>query len=345
MARPSARGLLIGLLSLSSWASPLDDAQKQIKDLQYAQASKTLKKVAAESDLSRDQVLQFYELSGIVAASMGDAKAARESFRRLLLLAPDFALKGRLAPRVTTPFAEARAAAREEPPFTIKVERTRVEGSLVTGLTVQRTGPIGWMKDVALRVDEEGVSREIIVGAAAGQVTVRGARVTATATARDARGWVLIATEPVTFETPRASPAVEKPIALTAPPSPPLTVADVEPEAPRYRPLAIGFGIAGGLALAGGIAAGVAMRGAENQARSATTDSNGVVTTLTRVQALALDEQAHQWATVANIGFVAAGVLVAAGVTTWILGSPRVTPVVAFLPGQGAVFAISGVLP
>lgn len=319
--------------------------------LRYPQASLLLKRVATQRNLSHSEVVRYYELAGIVAASLGDKAKAREAFRRLHLLQPGFVLKGRFAPKVTTPFFEAKAAAKDDGPMAVRLERASVEGGLVTGVVVLQQGPRGWISEVVVALDEDAVERTVTTRAAASQVVpVRGRRVAASARARDAMGWVLLEVPSTTFEVEappvvRATPPQLVPERPTDPPPPPPTVMAVpEASAPRFRPLAITLVAAGGLCLIGGAVASASVVDSRSRFEGALVNGAGVVTGLTRAQALGLEAQAQLAATFATVGFVAGGVLAAAGVTTWFLGNP-VQPTVGVLPGGGALFAVEGALP
>lgn len=349
--------LFLMLLALPSWGGPLEDALDQLKQLKYGQASKTLEKVHSLRNLSLDEVLRFYELSGIVRASLGDAGRARTSFAKLLRLRPDFALKGRFAPKVTTPFFEAKAISQEQGILRVELEASGFDGTTVTELTLKCRGGEGWVSELILRLDEDGVEREAMMSCTGSQaVKVRSRRVGATVLARDARGWVLLESGLARFEAPEAppAPAIEAPLLSEAMPSPPLPLVatptppliDKSASPAPLRGLTVGLAVAGGLALtAGAVSAGVNLDLHRRfREKAAVTDEQGLVTGLTRKQALTLEAAAEQAAVIANVGFIAGGALVASAGVTWLIGHSMQAQV-ALVPGRGAVVSVGGPLP
>lgn len=125
--------LLLGA-GVAAAQSPVAQARAYTKALELDRAAAALKQCEATSGLSYAEGLEFYELSGVVAALRGDPAGARRAFTELLVLAPSFKLQGRRPPKVTTPFAEAKASARERGPVNVTVELDATEGAFVTSL-------------------------------------------------------------------------------------------------------------------------------------------------------------------------------------------------------------------
>lgn len=315
-------------------ATPLDEARKQVRSLEYAKAARTLKAVEKSDRMSFEEVVAFYELKGVVAASLGDAAGAKQAFTVLLTLAPGFRFPGRISPKISTPFFEAKAVAKEEP---LKLEYLQAVGPPdARALRFSLTAPEGLVRGVRVVISEDGASRTVQLPASAVvEVKASGAKVRAVAIALDERGWALCDDVVGEVESPPEAPAtVDAPLARTEPPSPepvltpppptesPVALTRAVPE-PRFRPAAWTLVGLGGASLVAGVVLGVLSSSARSTFESSTT--------LTRAEALALDSRARGTAVGANVAFVSAGVLAAAGVLLLFLGAPSDADAVAQL--------------
>lgn len=111
------------------------------------------------------------------------------------------------------------------------------------------------------------------------------------------------------------------------------------------RKVAIGAAAGGAASLAGGVVLGLSAKG-----KQADSDAICPTTTCNDPEGLRLNREARSTGTKATVLFVAGGVLVAAGVTLWIVGAPKdsdenrgvgITPLV----GDGAIgFTITGAM-
>src|SRR5207249_4458098 len=86
----------------------LDRALTQMGDLKYADAGKSLEAAWKHPGNDRDKVLQILELQGVVAATLNNPAKAKQSFTTLLQLDPEHRLAADYAPRVMTPYYEAK---------------------------------------------------------------------------------------------------------------------------------------------------------------------------------------------------------------------------------------------
>jgi hypothetical protein len=77
--------------------------------LRYADAARALEEARAQPGNDRDALLEILEMQGVVAGMLQQPAKARAAFQTLLVLAPDHRLTGDYAPRVVTPFFEAKA--------------------------------------------------------------------------------------------------------------------------------------------------------------------------------------------------------------------------------------------
>ncbi|MEW5739845.1 MAG: hypothetical protein AB1938_13015 [Myxococcota bacterium] len=139
-----------------------------------------------------------------------------------------------------------------------------------------------------------------------------------------------------------ASGAVEPPTpkeTALAPPPPPAVEAQKSAGGAWMRPTAIGLGVAGVAALAAGGVFGYLSFDARGKIDNAEKDPNGIVTGITEKEAQALDSQARTFAVVANILFVAGGVMAATGLGLFLFGddgSPDATTALIQLSPLGA---------
>jgi hypothetical protein len=315
---------------LVSPSEALVEVREQVRTLKYGPATRSLQALEKRTDLSREDALAFYEMRGLVAGSQGNDAAAEAAFVALLCLDPDFKLKGKPAPKVTTPFLSARSEVRRSGPLELGPAGADRAGRVVEALTFSLRDPRHLVAELAVELVEDGVARTVVVAAAATvRVPVHAEVVSWTATARSALKWTLTAPQagrsaPAADDTPRAAPA---PVVVAPPPSPPPNLALTD-DGPRYRPAAYTLLAVGVAALAAGVGFGVSSSSALGSFRAATANGDPVAG-LTRAQALELATRADSHAIVANACFVAGGVLAASGLVTWLLGlrGPTVTPI------------------
>lgn len=260
---------LVVLLVVAQIAVPararIDEAKQQLRDLKYKEAAQTLNAVASMPGLTRAEALDFYSTEGLMKAGLSDAAGARRSFGFALLLDPEFKLPGKPAPRVSTPFLEAKAWAREHPPLGVS-------------LRSQELGPDHWVLQFAVPASEEGlsdrvlftveaagVSREVeLPMALAHELEVREGLSRVTWRLLNARGWVLSEGGPITLTPPVVkadAPVVVLPtVAALVPPE---RVRLTDAPRPRKRVAAwIALG-AVGVGLGTAIAFGFAAQGTE----------------------------------------------------------------------------------
>jgi hypothetical protein len=336
------------LLLAATSPKPLELARDRVRTLKYAQAAKALKATARLEGLSRAQALEYFELSGIVAASLGDQEAARAAFVKLLALDSGWKLKGRPSPRVTTPFYEARSQVNDQGGLALTYTGAEPNSGPPEALLFSLHNVPALARDVAFTVVEDGVERALVLPASPTlRVPVRGSQVSALGVARTAQRWVLTgAVESTVHEqadTPLAAPPLPlpEPGAAAATAGPPPLAATTASAPSLLRPAAYtALGVAV-LAAAVGGAFGIGAQAARGRFLSATSEG-GLVTTLTREQALGLEADARAFSVVANACFIGAGVAGVTGVVLWLLGlrAASVTPV-----GGGAVATFALDLP
>ncbi|MBM4779590.1 MAG: hypothetical protein GQE15_17935 [Archangiaceae bacterium] len=329
-----------GLVSFVAAAEPnLERAKALVGALQFPAAKSALLEAKKAQALTHAEVLDLYELSGIVAGSTKDPRAATEAVRVLLVLEPGFKLKGKYSPKVTTPFFEARALAKQVgSPDLVLDHRDHAEGVLTKVVLRSTSDGGGLVKQVRLDVDEDGATRVVTLPWAAQlEVAVRARKLVVTPVLLSEAGWRLVEPAALISEAPAPPPppppAVTVPVVVVATPAPAATTSGVR---------TVGYVLGGvGLAAAGlGAYFGVRSQTARTTLLGAVRD--GVVTGVTRAQALELNREIVTGATLANLSFASAGALIIGGVVCWLVGAPPST-VVSLVPLEGGGLGSVGV--
>ena len=104
------RGLVVALLLTEgvAWADdPLAQARKAVAESDYTAARAQLTVAFGAGDRGPDELVELYRLSGIVAAALGDTKAATDAFTHLLALSPKAVLPPGTSPKIRRPFEAA----------------------------------------------------------------------------------------------------------------------------------------------------------------------------------------------------------------------------------------------
>lgn len=329
-----------GLVCSVAAAEPnLERAKALVGSLQFPAAKTALLEAKKAQGLTHAEVLDLYELSGIVAGSTKDARGATEAFRVLLVLEPAFKLKGKYSPKVTTPFFEARALAKQAGTPTLELERGEHDNGVLTKLVLRSPGDGGGLvKQVRLDLQEDGAARSVTLPWAAQlEVPVHGRKVTVTSALLSEAGWRLV--EPAALISEAPAPPPPPPPAVTVPPS---VAVQPAPPPPASSVRTVGY-VLGGVGIAA-VGLGVFFGVRSQTARSTVLDAvhDGVVTGLTRAQALELNREISTSATLANITFAAAGALIIGGVVCWFVGAP-VSTTVSLVPLEGGGYGAVGV--
>jgi hypothetical protein len=333
-------GLLVALWCGVALAAPADkvtEVQRLFDDLEVEAASKAADAALAQGGLDRASFIRLSALQGLARATLNRAVPARDAFYRVLLLEPGYTLPKNQPPRVKTPFFEAKGMAAENGPLAVEPAFTEAEGT-VTGLTVTvQRDVLKLARAAVFTVDVDGAQRQERVELAGGLATlaVSGRRVRWSVVVLADKDNVLL--EAGTSAAPLEAVAAARP-AVVAEPPPAVTTTAPTPRAAWKRP--VGFALLGAGAAAGVVGAVFGARSGElrGQLRDAARTDEGVVTGLTQREAFALDRQAQDSALAANVLFISAGVVAAAGLglVLWSLGDP-----VTVAPSAGGV-VVSG---
>jgi hypothetical protein len=160
----AARGLLL-VVALVAWPTlaqarnaNLEKARQELDELHFDEAAAALEKALFGGGNGPDDLVEIFELSARVAAARGDAASAEDFFRRLLSLAPDYALPAGTSPKIAEPFAAARRWLTERLPITARWE----ESTDAPGVTVVvDADPLGMVGGAAALVTVDGKQERI----------------------------------------------------------------------------------------------------------------------------------------------------------------------------------------
>lgn len=317
----------------------LEEARKLIDDLEMEAALKALDAADKTEGNDRATVLEIYTLQGIAFGSLSKEAKTRDSFRKLLMLAPESTIPADLPPRVRTPFFEAKEWAGTNGPVTVTGDVTMGGGLVQTvKITVQKDVlRLARLARFHLLVDD--VQKVI-------DVPIAGGKAEAPAQMAAVSWWVEVLSDRKGVLLTLASASAPRQdgdasaVSSNAT-SEPVGVESHGPVSGGWR-RPTGFVLLGaGVVAAGvGVILGVQSSAARDRLTNATRDAEGRVTGLTQAEAGPLEAGANTQAAVANVLFGVGGALGAAGVVLVILG-PSAEPVLALSPAPGGV-VVSG---
>ncbi len=321
-------------LTAHAAAPTLSDAKKLIDDLELESALKALDVAEKAEGNDRATLKEIYTLQGIAYGTLGKEAKTRDSFRKLLLIAPEATLPADLPPRVRTPFFEAKDWAGTNA-LVARPGADLGDGQVRSVKVVVEKDVLRLARSVRFHFKVNGVDQPVEVPLRAGkaEVTVGKPATTWWAEVLNEREGVLL--ELGTAEQPREEWTGVAPTSA---------VPKVEHEGSVVegwrRPVGIAVLCAGVVGGAVGVVMGVQANDARNKVNTATRDEQGRVTSLTQRDAQALETNARSQATVANVLFGVGGGLAAAGVVLIILGPSTRTPL-ALSPVPGGLL-VSG---
>lgn len=240
-------------------------------------------------------------------AGLNDTAGARKSFGFALLLDPQFKLAGKPAPRVSTPFLEAKAWAKEHAPPDLTLSDKRDTGATWTLVFTVPPAETEFTNNVLFALTDGTGTREVELPIAqAGKLEVPADTSTrVTWKVRDTRGWTLSEGGPVALE-PRVAPQPSLPPVATYLPR---NVAQPQlgPTAPPPRRRVFTW-ISGGLSVlsaGAAVALGFFARDTQLSLISSMHDSS---------TANYLVERLRTESTLTNVSWIAAGAFLVAGV-------------------------------
>ncbi len=350
-------------VSLANVQEPVENAHLKraealLFDFKYDDALKALGKALSVPENSRANLLKILELRGVAAGQLRQTKLSEDSFLRLLTLEPEYKLQGDYAPRVMTPYFEAKRQVSERGSLVFRAGKPTVAGDEVVAVSVELPtdpmtlarsvrfhlrGPSGDWRTLTSHVSSGKATADVgqlevswwaeVRGENEAQLELVGSEAAPLVAA--ARTAVAAAPEPRKAEKTDLTPAA-RPEAKAAAPE-----LVVKTTGGGLR--TVSYGVLGAAAVAGGVGAYFGLQASAAQGKLSESnlqrDSNGVITNMSELDYQRWSKQAGDSGKLANTLFVAAGALAVGGVVSWVVGGP-----VAVSPLPGGV-VIAGKLP
>ncbi len=116
--------LALLLWPAAGWCGPLADAQQRLDDMDFAGALQLAAQVLASPAAEPAALVDAYRIRGLCLAATGDGEAARTAFRKALSIDPELSLSTDTSPKLSAPFYQAKAIARELQPIRLQHDRT-----------------------------------------------------------------------------------------------------------------------------------------------------------------------------------------------------------------------------
>lgn len=328
----------------------IGEARKQFEDLDFEKAARTLAAAEGTPGNDREQVLEILQLQGIVFGTMNKEAKARDAFRELLTLSPDFKLEGNHPPRVRTPFYEAKEWVDTNIP--LQLEPRAMFDVSVTALTVLvKKDTLRLAKGARFLIDEgpEPRSRDTAFTGGVAKVELDAPKVAWRVQVLGAKDAVLLELGPFTHQG-SAAPTVAKttttpgvePATSTA--TPPAATASAS-EGSWMRPASYGVLGAGAVALVVGAVFGVMANEARAKVTGAMTNEAGLITSVSQRDAAGFEARMKQQGTIANVLFGVGGGLLAAGAILFFVGAPASNGTQVSLHLSPSGFAVMGLFP
>ncbi|WNG28369.1 hypothetical protein F0U62_33450 [Cystobacter fuscus] len=315
--------LLLTSLAWGETSNPyLPRARQLLEELSYAEAARALEQARAQPGNDRDTLLEILELQGVVAGMLQQPAKARSAFQTLLVLAPDYRLKGDYAPRVVTPFFEAKAWVHDQD-AALRLEAVPGGGGLEPVAVQVNKDPLGLGRTVRFHLrDGAGWTpqEQPLIGGKASAV-VKGEHVEWWAQLLDARQAVLTSVGSATAPLGALAPGARALVASESPGAGKSAEAFAAPGSPLRTVAVVCLGLAAGAGAAGGYF-GWQSSQARARVTGAAVDETGLIVGITQREAFALDARARSQAGWANVLFGVAGAAAIAGGTLWVLGAP-----------------------
>ncbi len=165
--------LALLLWPAAGWCGPLADAQQRLDEMDFDGALQLAAQVLESPTAGPADLVDAYRIRGLCLAATGDGEAARTAFRKALSIDPELSLSTDTSPKLSAPFYQAKAIARELKPIRLQHEqagpragragqklRVRLEADpmrLVRGIHLcSRSGEADWRCEATRPVAEPG---------------------------------------------------------------------------------------------------------------------------------------------------------------------------------------------
>ncbi len=141
---------------------PLERAEAAYLEVDFEGTLEAATAALAAGANNRRRLIRIYQLIGIAAAALGEENRSRDAYVRMLALDPEATVDRNLAPRLRSPFLEARGF------WTARSDRLSVEATFVRSrgaFRIALTDPIGIVRELRVSARVPG-QREYIVATA-----------------------------------------------------------------------------------------------------------------------------------------------------------------------------------
>ncbi len=306
----------------------LDQAQRALDDIDPASARDLTRQALDGGGLDASELRRALRLAGESAAALGDAKAARAHFVRWLLLDPTASLPPGVSPKLTQPFADARAEAEKLGGFSVDIAIERDADRVEVTLTPQ--DPLKMVAGMRLRIGDASL------------VSVSGLTATLPAADAEAASVSVVVTDARGNELARRSVAGGARRQVGGDRAGDGAGERGPDRGPRSRskrwPVLVRWTTWTGIALlAGGTGGYFAMEVGKDEDALAALNASSEMHTFDEAEALR--ERGQQHALYANIGFGVAGAAALAAVITFVIEPRGVEIVPSPTAGGGTVSA------
>lgn len=339
----------VALATMAVAPAELKNAEALMAKYKYPEAQAALKKARATKGIDRASLLRILELQGIAAGQQRQAEAAKAAFTELLVLDPNHKLGEDFAPRVSTPFLEASSSVAETGSLEIKQLLPTAKDGRVVALNIEvPKDPLKHVRSLVFHFSSAN-------GWQTRPATLDGGKASVSVDGTEVQWWVELFGE---NEAQLVLLGSESAPLVATPPAPMVSATPPPPPSPGVDPIVgkstssgggvrtASYFVVGGAAVAAGVGAyfGIRSSTALGSITSATRDADGRITGITEREAQTRGAQAAADGTIANVMFVSAGALAAAGVVMFIVGGPETKTKVSLAPSPGGVM-VSGSFP
>jgi hypothetical protein len=330
-------------LALAAGASnaDLDRAEKLFSAYQYEPALAALNRAKEVEGNDRSTLLRIFELQGVISGQLRRSAAAENAFRQLLTLDPEHRLSSDYAPRVMTPFFEAKRQVTESGPLVFKAIPAQVEPGTVRSVRARvDADPFHWARQVRfhLRSGETWSSSEVALSAdGEASVETSGQEVAWWAELIGDRAAVLGQIADESNPQIDAAPPPSLSAGALTPPPPSTTAARASSSTPGSQWLS--YGLIAGAAVSTGAGSYFGWKSQNDLSQINNAPRSGGVVQMTEVRANQLNDDSKRSAQIADGLFVAASALAVGGGLLFFLG-----PQTAVAPGPGSL-SVVGSLP
>jgi hypothetical protein len=293
----------------------------------YAEARAAFTKARAAGNFTRTELLDLLEMTGVAAAQQRQLDAAQSAFIELLTLDPEHKLKNDYAPRVMTPFYEARRIVGEKGALDVSASAKASVGAVEVITISVAKDPLKQVRSVRFHLKSGEKWTTSSAPPSAASFPVSGAEVTwwAELVGDKETQLVLLGTSdaPRVETAPKPAPVAAAPAPIIVSEPPPTPPPSLEAKSGGGAVRSLSYAVVALAVVAGGVGGYFGWRANNDYAQisGASMNSAGVLS-ITEHDAYVFAAHGQQSAAIANTLFISAGALALAAVLMWIVGGP-----------------------